>query len=244
MKTVAIIQARMGSTRLPGKVLMDLSGRPMLAQQLARLKRCTRLDELVVATTTHGRDDPVEAFARADGVRCFRGSEDDVLSRYVGAAAEARADAVVRITADCPLIDPEVTDQVVRDLVDHSSACDYATNTMERTYPAGLDVEVFFIDVLHRIDRLSKRPEEREHVTGVVWTQPTLFLCRHVKDDVDNSDLRWVVDRRPDLHVVRAIYDGLGLDRTSRPYREVLAFARAHPELGAINVESETSTPR
>ncbi len=244
MKTVAIIQARMGSTRLPGKVLMDLSGRPMLAQQLARLKRCTRLDELVVATTTNVRDDPVEALARDEGVRCFRGSEDDVLSRYVGAALDAGADVVVRITADCPLIDPEVTDCVIRALIDQSSTCEFTSNTLERTYPAGLDVEAFFIDVLHRISRLSTRPEEREHVTIVVRTRPSLFLCSHVKDDADNSDLRWAVDRRPDLEMVRAIYDGLGLGRTPRPYREVLAFARAHPELGAINVESETSTLR
>ena len=240
MKTVAIIQARMCSTRLPGKVLMDLSGRPMLAQQLARLKRCRRLDELVIATTTNVTDDPVEALARAEGVRCFRGSEDDVLSRYVDAAVDAGADTVVRITADCPLIDPEVTDRVVRDLIDHSSECDYTSNTIERTYPRGLDVEAFFIDVLHRVSRLSRRPEEREHVTLAVRTRPSLFLCRQVKDDADNSDLRWTVDERPDLHVVRAIYDGLGLDRTPKPYRDVLTFARAHPELAAINAGIET----
>ena len=230
----------MGSTRLPGKVLMDLSGRPMLAQQLARLKRCRRLDELVIATTTNVTDDPVESLARAEGVRCFRGSEHDVLSRYVDAAVDAGADTVVRITADCPLIDPEVTDRVVRDLIDHSSACDYTSNTIERTYPRGLDVEAFFIDVLYRISRLSRRPEELEHVTLAVRTRPSLFLCRHVKDNADNSDLRWTVDERPDLQVVRAIYDGLGLDRTPRPYREVLAFVRAHPELAAINAGIET----
>ncbi len=233
----------MGSTRLPGKVLMDLSGRPMLARQLARLERCTRLDDLVVATSTDVRDDPVAALARAEGVRCFRGSEDDVLSRYVGAAAEARAQVVVRITGDCPLIDPEVTDLVVQDLVDHASTCDYCTNTLQRTYPAGLDVEVFFVDVLQRIDRLSKRPEEREHVTVLLRTRPTLFQCRHVKDDVDNSDLRWVVDRQTDLDVVRAIYDGLALDSTPRPFREVVAFVRAHPELAVLNLEGETSAP-
>ncbi len=241
MKTVAIIQARIGSTRLPGKVLMDLSGRPMLARQLARLQQCTRLDDLVVATTTDVRDDPVAALARAEGVRCFRGSENDVLSRYVGAAAEARAQAVVRITGDCPLIDPEVTDLVVQDLLDHASTCDYCTNTLQRTYPAGLDVEAFFVDVLHRLDRLSKRPDQREHVTVLLRTRPALFQSRHVKDDADNSDLRWVVDRQADLDVVRAIYDGLALHSTPRPYRDVVAFARAHPELTAMNMESKTS---
>ena len=244
MKTVAIIQARMGSTRLPGKVLMDLSGRPMLARQLARLERCARLDDLVVATSTEVRDDPVAALARAEGVRCFRGSEDDVLSRYIGAAAEAGADAVVRITADCPLIDPEVTDRVVQDLLDHASTCDFCANTLQRTYPAGLDVEAFFTDVLHRAGRLATRPDQREHVTVVMRARSAPFLCRNVKDDVDNSDLRWVVDRQTDLDVVRAIYDGLALHSTLRPYREVVAFARAHPELAAINMESKTSAPR
>lgn len=243
MKTVGIIQARMGSTRLPGKVLMDLSGRPMLAQQLARLQRCELLGELSVATSTHPADDVVADLAVAEGVRCFRGSEDDVLSRYVGAAAEARADVVVRMTADCPLIDPQVTDRVVRELLDHASVCDYASNVIERTYPRGLETEAFFIDVLHRMDRLATRPEQREHVTVVARTKGAPFLCRDVKGTENNADLRWTVDERPDLEVVRAIYEGLSLGSTPRPHTDVVAYVRAHPDLSALNAGIQTWSP-
>src|SRR5688572_8897689 len=128
MKRVIIVQARMTSTRLPGKVLMDLAGRPMLARQIRRLKDCRCADDIVVATTTNATDDPVVALADAEGVRWFRGSEDDVLSRYVGAAREANADMIVRITADCPLIDAELTDQVIEELQSLSTTYDYASN--------------------------------------------------------------------------------------------------------------------
>ena len=134
-KRVVIVQARMASSRLPGKVLMDLCGKPMLAQLLGRLKRCMHADEIVVATTTKPGDDPVAALADREGVRVFRGSEDDVLSRYAGAAREARAGMVVRITADCPLIDPDQTDRVIQALEKGAAEYDYASNTQNRRFP-------------------------------------------------------------------------------------------------------------
>ncbi len=133
---------------------------------------------------------------------------------------------------------------MVQDLVDHASTCDFSTNTLERTYPAGLDVEAFFIDVLHRADRRTTRPEDREHVTCEMRSRSAQCRCRNVKDDADNSDLRWVVDWQVDLDVVRAIYAGLGLDSTPKPYQEVIAFVRSHPQLATLNVENETSAPR
>jgi spore coat polysaccharide biosynthesis protein SpsF len=244
MRRVIIVQARTTSTRLPGKVLMDLAGRPMLAQQLRRLKHCRGADDIVVATTTNAADDPVIELAHVEGVGWFRGSEHDVLGRFVGATRQARADVVVRITADCPLIDPEVTDRVIHELVTHATDCDYASNVLERTYPRGLDAEAMFSDTLCRMGRLAQSPAAREHVTvAAVSEQPTLFLRWSVTDTRDNSDLRWCVDTELDLRVVRALYEALDLDGRLAGYREIVAYARAHPTLASANAHIKTWDP-
>lgn len=244
MKKVAIIQARMTSTRLPGKILMDLAGQPMLAQQLSRLRQCHMLDELVVATTTNATDDPVVKLARREGIRYFRGSEDDIVSRYIGAACEAAAEVVVRLTADCPLIDAEVVDLAVSELVSHAESCDYAGNVLKRTYPRGLDVEAFSLWALEECDRHAKSPLSREHVTLVIRQEkPELFRCRSVVDSEDNSDLRWTVDTQTDLDLVRAIYERLDMPRTRRTYRDIVSFVRSRPELMAMNNGIETWDP-
>ncbi len=244
MKRVIIVQARMTSTRLPGKVLRPLAGRPMLAQQLSRLKRCTAADEIVVATSGHASDDPVAELALAEGVSCFRGSEHDVLARFFGAATEAAADVVVRITADCPLVDPSVTDRIINELLDRSSLCDYASNVQERTFPRGLDVEAFFMDVLARLHRLSRTPGSQEHVKLLPRSEmPQLFLCHSVVDDQDNSDLRWTVDTEADLRMIEQLYERLELDRRCLSYRDVLGFVRSHPEISLLNAGVETWSP-
>ncbi|RMF83582.1 MAG: acylneuraminate cytidylyltransferase [Nitrospinota bacterium] len=236
MKRVLIVQARMTSTRLPGKVLLDLCGRPMLAQQLRRLKRCQRADEIVVATTGQVTDDPVVRLAEQEGVRWFRGEEEDVLSRYLGAAREAGADIVVRITADCPLIDPGVVDRVIGELEQQSAGCDYASNVIQRTFPQGLDAEALFRDVLERVGRLARSAAAREHVTTYIrWEHPELFLIRSVTDVVDNSDLRWTVDTPADLVLVRRLYQELNLAHQVLPYQEVIEYVRRHPEQGPNN---------
>jgi spore coat polysaccharide biosynthesis protein SpsF len=228
MRRVAIIQARMGSTRLPGKVLMDLAGRPMLARQLERVKRCRLLDDVVVATTTAGADDALVALARDEGVRWFRGSESDVLGRYAGAASEAGADVVVRITADCPLLDPETSDRVIAALSDGPDLADYASNVLRRTYPVGLDTEALWRDTLERTARHARSASAREHVTPYVYAErPDLFLIRSVTDETDASALRWTVDVPADLERVRRMYADLGLAERSLPYREMLRYACA-----------------
>lgn len=232
MRRVVIIQARMTSTRLPGKVLMDVAGQPMLAQQLRRLKQCTLVDDIVVATTSNGTDDPVAELAHREQVGCFRGSEQDVLARYVGAAREARADVIIRVTADCPLIDPQVTDRVIAELIDHTMECDYASNILRRTYPRGLDVEAFFWDTLLRIDRLAQSVAAREHVTIVIRSEhPERFICRSVEDNQDNSELRWTVDMAADLEFVRQLYAALNLSTQMAFYPEILGYVRDHVEL-------------
>lgn len=236
MKCVIVIQARMTSTRLPGKVLMDLAGQPMLAQQLRRLARCRQADEIVVATTTNATDDPVVAVARDEGVRWFRGSETDVLARYVGAAREAKADVVVRVTADCPLIDPEQSDRVIEALASQRERCDYASNVVRRTFPQGLDTEAMYMDVLERLSRLAQSAPAREHVTYFILNEhPELFNIRSVTDTENNSDLRWTVDVPQDLEMVRRLYQEISLGERAVGYRELLAYVRANPAIAAVN---------
>lgn len=219
----------MSSTRLPGKVLMDVAGRPMLSQQIRRLKQCKTVDDIVIATTTNLTDEPVVNLARQEGVGCFRGGEHDVLGRFVGAARQARADVIVRITADCPLIDPQITDRVVIELTNHAGECDYASNVIHRTYPRGLDVEALYWDTLLRMDRLAQSQPAREHVTIFIRSErPELFLCHSVVDSEDNSDLRWTVDTEVDLKLTRTLYDALGLGERVAFYPEILAYVRSH----------------
>ena len=240
MRRVAIVQARMTSTRLPGKILMDLAGRPMLERQLDRLRRSALLDDIVIATTTNQSDDPVVTLADASQVACFRGSEDDVLSRYVGAARQARADVVVRVTADCPLIDPAVIDDVVRSLEEPAVICDYASNVLDRTYPRGLDTEAMFADVLFRLGRLARSAAAREHVTHYLARErPDLFIRRSVRDAEDNSDLRWTVDTPDDLVTIRRIYVEAGLADRHLSYPELLRWVRERPEIARSNVHVE-----
>jgi spore coat polysaccharide biosynthesis protein SpsF len=234
----------MTSTRLPGKVLMEFAGRPMLAQQLRRLKQCTSIDEIVIATTNNLTDEPVVKLASQEGLGYFQGSDQDVLGRFVGAARQAQADMIVRITADCPLIDPQIIDRVVTELTNHANECDYASNVLKRTYPRGLDVEAFYRDTLVRMDRLAQSKAAREHVTIFLRSErPELFLSRSVVDMEDNSDLRWTVDTEADLKLIRSLYDALDLGERVALYPEILAYVRSHPELSQINADVKTWDP-
>jgi spore coat polysaccharide biosynthesis protein SpsF len=241
MRKVIIVQARMTSTRLPGKVMREIAGQPMLAQQLRRLKRCVLADDIVVATTPNATDDPVAELSRREQVGCFRGSEEDVLARYAGAAREARADVVVRVTADCPLIDPQVTDRVIDELIRHAADCDYASNVLVRTYPRGLDCEAFFSDALLRVERMAKSGAAREHVTLFIRSErPELFLCRSVEDSQNNADLRWTVDTQEDLDFVKILYEELGLGASSLPYLAILDYIKKNR--GLIRRDSRGAT--
>jgi spore coat polysaccharide biosynthesis protein SpsF len=236
MRRVVVVQARMTSTRLPGKVLMELDGRPMLERQLARLGRCERVDELVIATTVNAADDPLVALADRLGLRWFRGSEDDVLSRYVGAAREADAELVVRVTSDCPLIDAGETDAVIGALEERRDSVDYAANVLARRLPRGLDTEALWRDVLERADRMATSASAREHVTSFVHAErPELFVLHSVRGSVDAADLRWTVDTEQDLAAVRRLWSELALSERDVPLADMVAYARAHPEIGALN---------
>lgn len=233
-RIVVIVQSRMGSTRLPGKVLMDLEGRPMLERQLERLARARTPHAVVVATTTDPRDQPIVDLAARLGALVTRGSEDDVLDRYRDAAREHAADVVVRVTADCPLIDPGVLDRCVATLLADPSL-DYVSNTLVRTYPRGLDVEVLKRTVLEAAAAEAMEPADREHVTRFVWRRPERFRLGSVVDESDNSHLRWTVDTAEDLAVIRRIFADL-LPRNPRfNYVDALRHAREFPGAHTLN---------
>jgi spore coat polysaccharide biosynthesis protein SpsF len=233
MRTVAIVQARLGSSRLPGKVLQDLAGATMLARVVERLRAARTIDDIVIATTMSESDDPIITEAARLGVHAWRGSEQNVLARYIGAARKYHAGAVVRVTSDCPLIDPETIDRVVNTL--RNASVDYTSNTHTRTYPRGLDVEAFYLETLEKIFALATSPAAREHVTAYLMEKPNEFTIHQVTADTDDSDLRWTVDTEEDLAMIRMLFADLDLGRTMRPYREVVAAVRARPELLAIN---------
>ncbi|MGO9366037.1 MAG: cytidylyltransferase domain-containing protein [Terriglobales bacterium] len=204
---MAIVQARMGSTRLPRKVLADIQGHPMLWYVIHRARAATTVDEVVVATTTQSRDQAIVDFCRENGVSCFRGREEDVLDRYYQAALEREADVVVRITSDCPLIDPSIIDKVVRSFL--LGQCDYASNVMVRTYPRGLDTEVMTLRALEQAWINAGEPYQRVHVTPYIYENPSTFRLLSVTGDGDYSQYRWTVDTEQDLELVRAVYTRL-----------------------------------
>ncbi len=232
MKILAIIQARMGSTRLPGKVLRPIEGRPMLERVCERVRRSGAIDGLVVATTTEPGDRSILDECERLRIPVFRGSEHDVLERYHEAAGHHAADVVVRITADCPLIDPEVIDLVVSEFADRSP--DYASNTLRRTWPRGLDTEVVTVAALHRARREATEPYERVHVTPYVYRHPELFRLHAVTGEEDHSGARWTVDVAEDLEFVRAVYRRLAA-AGSFSWRDVLDLVASEPEIAELN---------
>jgi len=234
MKTVAIVQARMGSSRLPGKVLEDIAGAPMLQRVLTRLCRARQLDAVVVATTIHPEDTAIEEYSLAQDWTCSRGSELDVLDRYYRAAKQSQADMVVRITSDCPLIDPDLVDDIVTTFRERWPALDYLSNTFgKRTYPRGLDVEVFSFSALERAWREDSNPAWREHVTPYLYRRADLFQCEGFCQDMDHSGWRWTVDTAVDLELVRRVYEHFGNDEFS--WQAALQACLRHQEWAELN---------
>ena len=230
---VAIIQARMGSTRLPGKVLADIGGEPMLARIVSRVKQARTVQKIVVATSDATSDDRVAEVCERKNIAVFRGSEKNVLDRFYRAAKDHQADVVVRITGDCPLIDPEVIDRVIAAYL--RGECDYASNTMVCTYPDGLDTEVFSIAALETAWHDARRAADREHVTPFLRTSRR-FRLRNVESELGRSTrhLRWTVDEPCDLEFVRAVYAYFGPKKIFG-WRDVLALLDAQPALGRLN---------
>ena len=233
MKTVAIIQARLGSTRLPGKVLRPLGGKTMLECVMQRLGDCKTIDQLVIATTTELADRELIEFCQQRQWNVHAGSENDVLSRYVEAAEKYEADQIVRITSDCPLIDPRIVDQTV-DLMNSAPDIDYATNFHPcRTYPRGLDCEAMTRRTLSRMDRLAQSERYREHVTLYAYQNPKKFNIASLTGTEDWSHLRWTVDTEEDLQLASEIYRHFG--DSPFDWKQIIEAYETHPAWIEIN---------
>jgi spore coat polysaccharide biosynthesis protein SpsF len=253
MKVVAIIQGRMSSSRLPGKILADIAGQPMLQRVFIRASRSATVTETIFATTTDPSDDPVAEYCDFSGIPFTRGSLFDVLDRYYQTAQEAKADVVVRITADCPLIDPALIDDVVNTVISNQSRVDFAANRLpppwNRTYPIGLDTEVCTFSALEQAWKEAKEPQHREHVmpyfyegvklitenrsrqTGISPRGYNIALLHHT---TDFGDYRWTVDTPEDLEFMRQVYghfDG----RDDFSWKEILDLVHDEPDLMKIN---------
>lgn len=237
MRIVAIIQARMGSTRLPGKVMREIRDRPMIDWVVGRASRISEVHETVVATSVLEQEKPLVEHLKARDVPIVRGPEEDVLARFVQASKVQDAEAIVRLTADCPLLMPEVSGKVVRAF--KRRECDYASNTIERTYPRGLDTEVLSAQALQETAREATTSADREHVTRYVPKRPEQFRLCSVTSDTDRSDLRWTVDEEADLKFVRWVYEALGAQAIDASYEDVLTVLKKQPEWTDINRQVE-----
>lgn len=223
----------MTSTRLPGKVLMPLAGEPMLTRLIERLRRVRRADGIVVATTTNATDDPIAALCAQLGVPCHRGSEHDVLSRYADAARLHGAGVVVRITSDCPLIDPSLIDQVIA--THEEGGSDYVSNMLPPTWPYGMAVEVFSAAALAQAHAEATQAAEREHVTPFIYWHPERYRLRNVASPVDLSQHRWTVDTPEDYALVGRLFDHLMPNHPRFTQADVLALLDQHPDWIALN---------
>jgi spore coat polysaccharide biosynthesis protein SpsF len=230
---LGVLQARMSSTRLPGKVLLPLAGAPMLARQIERLQRSGRLERLIVATSAGAEDDPIEAVAGGAGVECYRGSLDDVLDRYYQAAAPHSPEHVVRVTGDCPLADWHIVDRVIDFAV--RGGFDYASNTLKPTWPDGLDVEVVTFPALEAAWREADTLLEREHVMPFITRRPNRFHLGSLENETDLSALRWTVDEPRDYEFVSRIYDALYPQNPAFVTADIIRLISRDPDLLELN---------
>lgn len=238
MTTAIIVQARMGSTRLPGKIMKKVLDKPLLEYQLERLLRVKQADQVIIATTDNGEEQPIVELCQRMGVPYFRGSEEDVLARYYGAAIKYGADVIVRITSDCPLIDPAVVDKVIGFYLAHKEEYDYVSNTFpELTYPRGMDTEVFSYKVLKEAYEEAKDQPEREHVTIFIKRRPERYRIKNLPYGKDYSHYRWTVDTPEDFALIEKMITALYPVNPCFTLEDCLALLVEHPEWVKINAE-------
>lgn len=236
-KIVAIIQARMSSTRLPGKILIDIAGKPLLAHVINRVSKSKLVKNIVLATTSNPADQVLVDFAKKNSIDYFVGSEDDVLDRFYHAAKRFKAEIIVRITPDDPFKDPEVMDKIIEIML--QCDYDYVSNTIKPTYPEGLDIEVFNFKALEKAWLNAKKSSEREHVTPYIWNHPELFKLYNVENDADLSSMRWTLDTPDDLKFTKAVYERLYMPERIFLKKDILALLDQEPELKKINAGIE-----
>lgn len=237
MNILAILQARFSSTRLPGKVLKPIFGRPMLALQIERVLQSKMIDQLIIATSTDRSDDAIEKLCQQINIQCFRGNLNDVLDRFYQAALSWKPTHIVRLTGDCPLIDPEVIDSVISFY--QTGGYDYASNTLQPTFPDGLDVEAFRFSVLEQAWNEAKLPSQREHVTPFINSHPERFRVANYNNGEDLSRLRWTVDEPEDFELITKIYDALYPHKPDFRMADILDLMQRMPELLSLNKKYE-----
>lgn len=237
-KVGVIVQARMNSERLPGKVMLDILGEPVLQHIINRLKECKSPDAVVVATTDGKKDDVIAGLAGINNLSCYRGSENDLLSRYYCAAKENKINIVIRITADCPLIEPGVIDDMVASYL-KSDGVDYLSNTIKRTFPRGLDVEIFSFAALEKAFNSADKDYQREHVTAYIYEHPKDFMVSNFENSEDLSRFRLTLDTREDYILIKKIYEDLFPLNSKFGLKAVVDYLTGHPELLEINAHVE-----
>lgn len=235
MKIIATIEARMDSSRLPGKILKEIMGKPMLERLVERVRRANLVQDVVVATTTAANDAQTVAACKAMGVNCYRGSSDDVLDRVLQAAKEFGADIIVELTGDCPLLDPGIIDQVIRKYLDNQF--DYVSNVLMRTFPRGLDTQVFSVKVLDEVSRLTQEPADRENVSLYIYEHPERYRLGNVEAEgrLRRPDLRLTVDLPEDLELVRQIYGRLYPGKPGFDFADVIGLFETDEDLQKVN---------
>lgn len=242
-EVISVVQARMGSSRLPGKVMLPLSGEHVITHDVRRVKSAECVTETIVATSRQTADDIIARYALRAGADVFRGGESDVLGRMYDAARSTDADVIVRITGDCPLIDPEIIDAVVQEVTD--SNVQYATNIFERTFPRGLDVEAFTFESFERVHEEATEPHHREHVTPYYREQKNMFSVKNVTSEEvfdepqfqNRGDLRLTLDEADDYEVLRTIYENISFDDIL-PIREAIRYVDKN-DLMDLNADVE-----
>lgn len=242
LNTVIIVQARMTSTRLPGKVLREVAGKPLLEYQIERLRRARLADQIVVATTVNAADEPIVALCQRMSVPVWRGSEHDVLARYHDAAVAHHADVVVRVTSDCPVIDPQVLDATIGYYLDRRGQLDYASNSLERSFPRGLDAEVFAFKSLAEAFAEAVDEEEREHVTPFLYRRPQRYRLANVACREDFSGHRWTVDTPEDFALISHLIGALHPVLPQFGLWDMVAWLKGRPGISALNAHIEQKT--
>lgn len=231
---LSIIQVRTSSSRLPGKALLPILGRPMLSWVIRRVSLAHTVDRIVVATTNEPDDNAIVALCRRENVECFRGSKDDVVDRFYQCARRYSPLGVLRITADCPLVDPGIIDMVVKRFLSSDARLDLVSNDGE-TYPDGLDAGIYSFRALERIFREATLPSDREHITPYIWTHPELFASEVIPCPENLSRYRLTVDYQEDFELVTKVYEALYPENPHFAWTDVVRFLDRHPEIFALN---------
>jgi spore coat polysaccharide biosynthesis protein SpsF len=237
VNVVAIIQARMGSSRLPGKVLRKVLGRELLSYQVERIRRCNQIDQVVIATTTKAIDHPIVEYCINNKILYYRGDEEDVLSRYYEAAVNYQADVIVRLTGDCPLLDPEIVDYMIA--MYEKNPNHYVSNVIQRTFPRGFDIEIIPFQLLKEINEQATSAYDREHVTTFLRNQSTIFPTIDVTNERDLSNYRLTVDTFEDFQLIQKIIEELYPNNPCFSLKDVVELLASQPKLLQLNAHIE-----